>query len=89
VKVLVHAVNVGYDNLDQLQADPSWDSLRNNDAFKAIMERVKTIKTQQGQKNLVECKVNIEKNDEQLSVESQVEKGTTFIFQLPKGKPVE
>jgi PAS domain S-box-containing protein len=38
---------------------------------------------------LLLCKEFIEKNDGQLSVESQIEKGTTFIFQLPKGKLVE
>lgn len=38
---------------------------------------------------LMLCKEFIEKNDGQLSVESQVEKGTTFFFQLPKGTSVE
>jgi PAS domain S-box-containing protein len=38
---------------------------------------------------LLLCKEFIEKNEGKLSVESQVEKGTTFIFQLPKGKSAE
>ncbi|MDP2235606.1 MAG: histidine kinase N-terminal 7TM domain-containing protein [Bacteroidales bacterium] len=38
---------------------------------------------------LMLCKEFIEKNDGQLFVESQVDKGTTFSFHLPVGKPSE
>jgi PAS domain S-box-containing protein len=91
--ILIQAVRKEYESVTIKIRDTgigmSSEMIQNLYRFDKKTSRVGTEGESSSGLGLMLCKEFIEKNDGQLFVESQVDKGTTFSFHLPVGKPSE